>query len=179
MFYLTTHSTHFMYGYMASDIWLRTILIMRKETCCCHIGYSYQQWFFYMHHPKDRITHTTAFVTPIVPWVNTLPLSYVPLPWRLEPKNAPNLPWLPVHIFSPNLSVRDLVCLQRSRTCRIPEYHFQHCWSCPTPFRACVGRVSAAPRLCHCPVRRESTLPATYSYPHPHSPQQQLWENEK
>ena len=31
MFYLTTHSTHFMYGYMASDIWLRTILIVRKE----------------------------------------------------------------------------------------------------------------------------------------------------
>ena len=21
---------------------------------------------FYMHHPKDRITHTTAFVTPVV-----------------------------------------------------------------------------------------------------------------
>ena len=41
MFYLTTHSTHFIYGYMASDIWLRTILIVRKETCCRHIGYSY------------------------------------------------------------------------------------------------------------------------------------------
>ena len=26
MFYLTTHSTHFISGYMASDIWLRTIL---------------------------------------------------------------------------------------------------------------------------------------------------------
>ena len=32
MFYLTTHSTHFIYGYMASDIWSRTILI----------GYSYR-----------------------------------------------------------------------------------------------------------------------------------------
>ena len=41
MFYLTTHSTHFIYGYMASAIWLRTILIVRKETQCCHIGYSY------------------------------------------------------------------------------------------------------------------------------------------
>ena len=41
-FYLTTHSTHFIYGYMASDIWLRTILIVRKETRCCHIGYSYR-----------------------------------------------------------------------------------------------------------------------------------------
>ena len=42
MFYLTTHSTHFIYGYMVSDIWLRTILIVRKETCCRQIGYSYQ-----------------------------------------------------------------------------------------------------------------------------------------
>ena len=41
-FYLTTHSTHFIYGYMASDIWLRTILIVRKETRCRHIGYSYR-----------------------------------------------------------------------------------------------------------------------------------------
>ena len=31
MFYLTTHSTHFIYGYMASDIWLRTILIVRER----------------------------------------------------------------------------------------------------------------------------------------------------
>ena len=32
MFYLTMHSTHFIYGYMASDIWLRTILVVRKAT---------------------------------------------------------------------------------------------------------------------------------------------------
>ena len=38
MFYLTTHSTHF---------------ILR-------------QGFFYMHHPTDRIAHTTAFVTSVV-----------------------------------------------------------------------------------------------------------------
>ena len=37
MFYLTTHSTH-----MASDIWLRTILIARKESRCRHIGYSFR-----------------------------------------------------------------------------------------------------------------------------------------
>ena len=68
MFYLTTHSTRFIYGYTASDIWLRTILIVRKETRCCHICYSLrlQQGFFYMHHPTDRIAHTTGFVTPVV-----------------------------------------------------------------------------------------------------------------
>ena len=42
IFYLTTHSTHFIYDYMASDIWLRTILIVRKETSCHHIGYSFR-----------------------------------------------------------------------------------------------------------------------------------------
>ena len=42
MFYLTTHATHFVYGYMASDIWLRTILIVREETRCRHIGYSFR-----------------------------------------------------------------------------------------------------------------------------------------
>ena len=42
MFYLMTHSTHFIYDYMASDIWLRTILIVNKETRCRHIGYSYR-----------------------------------------------------------------------------------------------------------------------------------------
>ena len=25
--------------------------------------------FFYMHHPTDRITHTTAFVTPVVEYL--------------------------------------------------------------------------------------------------------------
>ena len=42
MFYLTTHLSHFIYGYVASDIWLRTILIVRKKTCCHHIGYSFR-----------------------------------------------------------------------------------------------------------------------------------------
>ena len=43
MFYLTTHSTHFIYGYMAchSDIWSMTIQIAREETLCRHMGYSF------------------------------------------------------------------------------------------------------------------------------------------
>ena len=68
MFYLMTHSTHFIYAYMASAIWLRTILIVRKETRCRHIGYSYRLTasFFFMYHPTDRIAHTTAFITTVV-----------------------------------------------------------------------------------------------------------------
>ena len=71
MFYLTTHSTHFIYGYMASDIWLRTILIVRKETHCRHISYSYQLtarvllYAPYMQQTGQHIPHT-AFVTPVV-----------------------------------------------------------------------------------------------------------------
>ena len=66
MFYLTTHSTHFIYGYMASDIWLRTILIVREETRCHHyMDYSFRlaAELLLSAPSTDRITHTTAFVT--------------------------------------------------------------------------------------------------------------------
>ena len=62
MFYLTTHSTHFIYGYMASDIWLRTILIVRKETRCCHIGYSFRLaarvLLYASSHRQDKTYHS-------------------------------------------------------------------------------------------------------------------------
>ena len=63
MFYLTTHSTHFIYCYMASDIWLRTILIVRKETRCHHIDYSSinSKGSFICTIP-DRITPTTTLL---------------------------------------------------------------------------------------------------------------------
>ena len=40
----------------------------RKETRCCHMGYYFRlaASFFYMHHPKDRIIHTSAFVVVVV-----------------------------------------------------------------------------------------------------------------
>ena len=68
MFYLTTHSTHFIYGYMVSDIWLRTIPIVREETCCRHIGYSFRLAAgVLLYAPSHRqIAHTTAFVKPVV-----------------------------------------------------------------------------------------------------------------
>ena len=68
MFYLTTHSTHFIHGYMASDIWLRTILIVREETHCCHTGYSFRLaarvLLYAPSHRQD--SNITAFVTPVV-----------------------------------------------------------------------------------------------------------------
>ena len=103
MFYLTTHSTHFIYGYMASDIWLRTILIVRKETRCRNIGYSYRLTarvlLYAPSHRQDNTYHNLCYTSrgalagtryskfhyersirrPIAPWANALPLSYVPL----------------------------------------------------------------------------------------------------
>ena len=67
MFYLTTHSTHFIYGYMASDIWLRTILIVRKETCCRHIGYSYRLTarvlLYAPSHRQDNTYHSLCYTS--------------------------------------------------------------------------------------------------------------------
>ena len=65
MFYLTTHSTHFIYGYMASDIWLRTILIVRKETRCRHIGYCYRLTarvlLYAPSHIQDNTYHSLCY----------------------------------------------------------------------------------------------------------------------
>ena len=67
MFYLTTHSTHFIYGYMASDIWLRTILIVRMETHCHHIGYSYRLTarvlLYAPSHRQDSTYHSLCYTS--------------------------------------------------------------------------------------------------------------------
>ena len=67
MFYLMTHSTHFIYSYMASDIWLRTILIVRKETHCRHIGYSFQLTarvlLYAPSHRQDSTHHSLCYTS--------------------------------------------------------------------------------------------------------------------
>ena len=98
MFYLTTHSTHFIYGYMASDIWLRIILIVIEETPCLHIGYSFRLTarvlLYAPSHRQDKTyrglcntscgtlagmrnssmgpPHEGLIRWPIAPWVNAL-----------------------------------------------------------------------------------------------------------
>ena len=42
MFYLMMHSTYFIYGYMASDIYGKGETKPAAAT-----------WFFYMHHPRE------------------------------------------------------------------------------------------------------------------------------
>ena len=114
MFYLTTHSTHFIYGYMASDIWLRTILIVRKETRCRHIGYyrlTARVLLYAPSHIQDDTYHGLCYTSrgalagtrnssmgpphegsirrPTAPWANALPLSYVPLPLQYSILHIP------------------------------------------------------------------------------------------
>ena len=88
MFYLTTHSTHFIYGYMASDIWLRTILIVRKETRCRHIGYSYRltaRVILYAPSHRQHNTYHGLCYTSRVPridpswWTNLSYISFQPV----------------------------------------------------------------------------------------------------
>ena len=54
-------STFFINGYMASDLWLRTILIVRKETRCRHIGYSFRLTervlLYALSHRQDSTYH--------------------------------------------------------------------------------------------------------------------------
>ena len=59
MFYLTTHSTHFIYGYMVSVIWLRKILIVRKETRCHHIAYSFRLAARVLSYAPSHRQHST------------------------------------------------------------------------------------------------------------------------
>ena len=91
MFYLTTHSTHFIYGYMASYICKRTIQIGREETNCHHYMISIKG--FYIACLRDRIAHTTAFVTlgmehwlewEIVQWVHYERSIWQPLAPRVN-----------------------------------------------------------------------------------------------
>ena len=64
MFYLTTHSTHFIYGYMASD---RTIQIAREETRCRHMGYSFRLTarvlLYAPSHRQDSTYHSLCYTS--------------------------------------------------------------------------------------------------------------------
>ena len=56
---------HFFYSYMASDIWLRTILIVREETRCRYMGYSFRLaarvLLYAPSHSQDRTYHSLCY----------------------------------------------------------------------------------------------------------------------
>ena len=59
--YLTTHTTHFIYGYMASDIMVKDHSDRERGNPLPPL-----KGFFYMHHLTYRLAHTKAFVTPVM-----------------------------------------------------------------------------------------------------------------
>ena len=68
MFYLTTHSTHFIYGWLCG---VGPPQIVRDETGCRHMGYS--KGSFICTIPTDWIAHTMAFGTPVLEhWLDGL-----------------------------------------------------------------------------------------------------------
>ena len=60
-------STHFIYGYMASDIWQRTIQIAREETHCHHMGCSYRlaarALLYASSHRQDNTYHGLCYTS--------------------------------------------------------------------------------------------------------------------
>ena len=123
MFYLTTHSTHFIYGYMASDIWLRIILIVRKETHCRHIGYSYRLTarvlLYASSHWQDSTYHGLCYTScgalsgtrnssmgppheesirrPIAPWADALTTELHLTPMRDQTSDPLHHEWMFYH----------------------------------------------------------------------------------
>ena len=111
MFYLTTHSTHFIYGYMASDIWLRTILIVRKETRCRHIGYSYRLaarvLLYAPSHRQDSTYHGLCYTSrgALAGTRNSFVRikSLMPTNWKMcEVINYVCQPWIEHPVFVPH-----------------------------------------------------------------------------
>ena len=67
MFYLTMHSTHFIYGYMVSDIWQSTSQIVREETHFHHMGYSFRLrarvLLYAPYHRQDCTYHSLCYAS--------------------------------------------------------------------------------------------------------------------
>ena len=67
MFYLTTHSIHFIYGYMASDKWYRSTQIVREEIRCRHMCYSFRLaagvLLYASSHRQDNIYHGLCYTS--------------------------------------------------------------------------------------------------------------------
>ena len=66
MYYLTTHSTHFIYGYITSDTWYRTTQIAREESRCRHMGYTFRlsaRVLLYASHIQDNTYHGLCYTS--------------------------------------------------------------------------------------------------------------------
>ena len=87
MFYLMMHSTHFIYGYMVSDIWYRTTQIVRDETRCRHMCYSFQLaarvLLYASFHRQHNTYHVLCYTSRGA--LAGMRYSSVGSPWRIDP----------------------------------------------------------------------------------------------
>ena len=109
---------------MASDIWLRTILIARKETRCRHIGYSFRltaRVLLYASSHRQDSTYQ-AFVTPVVEhWMKQEIAQWVhPMKDRSDDPSHHErtlLPWSYISLLDYTDSTNDKVNISRSSQC--------------------------------------------------------------
>ena len=84
---LTIQSTHFIYGYVAWDIWYRTTQIAREETRCHHMSYSFQlvakDLLYASSHREDSTYHGLCYISRGA-MVGTRNSSTSP-PWGIDP----------------------------------------------------------------------------------------------
>ena len=99
MFYLMTHSTHFIYSYMASDIWPKIIQIAREESHSSHMGYSFRlaaRVLLYAPSHRQDSTYHGLWYTSHGALAGTRKSSMGP-PWRIDPMihrtRSEHLPW--------------------------------------------------------------------------------------
>ena len=154
MFYLTTHSTYFIYGYMASDIWLRTILIVRKETCCRHIGYSYRLAarviLYAPSHRQDSTYHGLCYTSrgalagtrnssmgpphegsirrPIGPWANALTTELHLVPEVLKTYRNKNYIFHKSYHRTLNFGVQNTLGILSGKKVRKSETRWENFW---------------------------------------------------
>ena len=87
MFYLTTHSTHFIYDYMASGIWKRTTQIAREQTRCRNISYSFglaaTVLLYASSHRHDNTYYGLCYTSREV--LHGTRNSSMGPPWRIDP----------------------------------------------------------------------------------------------
>ena len=114
MFYLTTHSTRFIYSYMASDIlWLRTILIVRKETSCRHIGYSFRltaRVLLYAPSHRQDITYHGLCYTVVDHWLEREITQWIhPMKDRSDDRSHHEQTLLPRSYISLQLTYKHII----------------------------------------------------------------------
>ena len=98
-----------------------TTQIAREKTRCHHIGYSFRlaAGFFYIHHPTDRIIHTTAFCTPITEhWLEREIAQWVhPMKDRSDDPSHHERTLLPRSYISLQLAFKVEIWIKESQFC--------------------------------------------------------------